>query len=115
MYSALLTFHVLLAVGIVALVLVQQGKGADAGAAFGGGGSSSLFGARGSGNFFTRMTAVFATLFFINSLVLAYLGAKDVSTGSVMEDKAPSVLISDMPGEPSGVSGNSEDDLPAIP
>ncbi len=115
MYSALLTFHVLLAVGIVALVLVQQGKGADAGAAFGGGGSSSLFGARGSGNFFTRMTAVLATLFFVNSLVLAYLGAKDVSTGSVMKEEVSSPLVSDVPVERGGVGSDSIDDLPTIP
>ena len=68
-----IVFHVLVALGIVGLVLLQHGKGADMGSGFGGGASSSLFGATGSANFLSRMTAVLATLFFITSLGLAYL------------------------------------------
>ena len=73
MKEILLVIHVLTAVGIIALVLLQQGKGADMGAAFGGGGSASqtLFGARGSANFLSRSTAVLAAIFFATSLSLA--------------------------------------------
>ena len=72
--NILLVVHMLSAVSIVVLVLLQQGKGADMGAAFGGGGGSqSVFGSRGSANFLSRTTAVLATLFFITSLSLAYV------------------------------------------
>ena len=73
MKDILLVIHVLTAVGIIVLVLLQQGKGADMGAAFGGGGSASqtLFGARGSANFLSRSTAVLAAIFFATSLGLA--------------------------------------------
>ena len=72
---ALIT-HTLIALGIIALVLLQRGKGADAGAAFGAGASGTVFGARGSGSFFSRATAVLATLFFASSLTLAYLSSQ---------------------------------------
>lgn len=75
METALIIVHVLIAVGIIGLVLIQHGKGADAGAAFGagaaGGASGSVFGAKGSGNFLSRSTAILATLFFVTSLSLA--------------------------------------------
>lgn len=68
--------HLLVAGGIVALVLLQHGKGADVGAAFGSGASGSLFGATGSANFLSRTTAVLATLFFLTSLGLTYFSSK---------------------------------------
>ena len=73
MKDILLVIHVLTAVGIIVLVLLQQGKGADMGAAFGGGGSASqtMFGARGSANFLSRSTAILAAIFFATSLGLA--------------------------------------------
>ena len=75
--NLLVVAHLIIAVAIVVLVLLQQGKGADAGAAFGGGGSSqSLFGAQGSANFLSRTTAVLITLFFVTSLTLALYYAK---------------------------------------
>ena len=64
--------HILVALGLIGLVLLQQGKGADIGAAFGSGGSNTVFGARGSANFLSRTTAVLAVLFFVTSLSLAY-------------------------------------------
>jgi len=73
MHTFLIIFQVMLASGIIGLVLLQQGKGADMGAAFGSGASGSVFGARGSANFLSRTTAVLATLFFANSLMLAYM------------------------------------------
>ena len=65
--------HVLIALAIIGLVLLQHGKGADMGSGFGGGASGSLFGATGSANFLSRATAVLATVFFLTSLGLAYL------------------------------------------
>jgi preprotein translocase subunit SecG len=68
--------HVMVAIGVVALVLLQHGKGADMGAAFGSGSSGSLFGASGSANFLSRSTAVLAAAFFLTSMTLAYLSSK---------------------------------------
>ena len=76
MFSIVLAIHLVLAFVLIVLVLMQQGKGADAGANFGGGSSQSVFGSSGSGGFLLRVTAVIATLFFITSLTLAYLGAQ---------------------------------------
>ena len=76
MQSAVLIGHTLVAVLIIVLVLLQRGKGADAGAAFGAGASGTVFGARGSSNFFSRATAVLATVFFASSLTLAYMSSQ---------------------------------------
>lgn len=75
LYSILVAVDVLLAIGIIGLVLIQQGKGANLGAAFGSGASGTVFGARGSASFLTRITAFLVALFFINSLALAYLAS----------------------------------------
>jgi preprotein translocase subunit SecG len=77
--------HVLLAFGIIALVLLQRGKGADAGAGFGAGASGTVFGARGSASFLSRTTAVLATLFFLSSLALSYLFSHGAVPTSVMD------------------------------
>ena len=71
----ILGVHVLLALMIIALVLLQRGKGAEAGAGFGSGASGTVFGARGTSTLFSKLTAVFAGLFFVTSLTLAYLGS----------------------------------------
>jgi preprotein translocase subunit SecG len=83
----LLVVHVVVALAIIGLVLLQHGKGADMGAAFGGGASGSLFGATGSANFLSRSTAALATVFFITSLALAYIATAKPRTGAtgVME------------------------------
>ena len=73
--SIVFTVHIFSALGVVFLVLMQQGKGADVGAAFGGGASGSVFGAGGSANFLSRTTAVLATIFFAASLAMTYLNA----------------------------------------
>ena len=82
--------HVLAALGIIGLVLIQHGKGADAGAAFGagaaGGASGSVFGAKGSGNFLSRSTAILAAVFFITSLSLAYLSQTNKVPTSLLDD-----------------------------
>lgn len=80
--------HIVVAVAVIALVLLQHGKGADMGAAFGGGSSGSLFGSTGSANFLSRTTAVLATLFFLTSLTLAYFGLQEHDAKSVL-DRTP--------------------------
>ena len=84
--TIVLVIHVIAGVGVIGLVLLQHGKGADMGAAFGGGASGSLFGATGSANFLSRMTGILAAIFFCTSLGLAYLAtSKPKTSGSVME------------------------------
>ncbi|AIR05854.1 preprotein translocase subunit SecG [Enterobacter sp. Ap-916] len=86
MYEALLVVFLIVALGLVGLIMLQQGKGADMGASFGAGASATLFGSSGSGNFMTRMTGVLATLFFILSLVLGNLSTNKTSKGSEWEN-----------------------------
>lgn len=78
MFEIVLVVHLIIAFLLIVLVLIQHGKGADAGANFGGGGSSSqsVFGSGGSGSFLSRMTAIVATIFFVTSLTLAYIGSQ---------------------------------------
>ncbi len=93
-FSLVLTIHILVALAIIGLVLMQHGKGADMGAAFGSGASGSLFGASGSANFLSRATGVLATVFFLTSLTLAYVAAdKPKTTGSVMQDAVQSQAV----------------------
>lgn len=90
-FSLLLTVHILVAIVIIGLVLMQHGKGADMGAAFGSGASGSLFGATGSANFLSRTTGVLAAVFFATSLTLAYVASnKPKTTGSVMREPVQS-------------------------
>ena len=85
--NILIVAHVVIALAIIGLVLLQHGKGADMGSGFGGGASGSLFGATGSANFLSRTTAVLATIFFVLSLVLAYVATKKpVETGCGVRD-----------------------------
>ena len=88
MQGILLGIHVVLAICLIVLILLQRGKGADAGAAFGSGASGTVFGASGSASFLTRTTAVLALLFFSNSAVLAYLAADSSAPQSVMGEAA---------------------------
>ena len=105
--SLLVTFHLALCVSIVALVLIQRGKGADAGAGFGAGASGTVFGARGSATFFSKATAVVATLFFVTSLALTYVASKPV--------EAPDSLVESVPGEvPSAPPSLGADDVPDL-
>lgn len=95
LFSVVLVVHILAAFGVIGLVLVQHGKGADMGAAFGSGASGSLFGATGSANFLSRTTAVLATVFFVTSLLLAYVASSaPKTTGSVMQDTVESTPVS---------------------
>ena len=90
-------FHVLLAFAIIGIVLLQRGKGADAGAGFGAGASGTVFGARGSASFLSRTTAVLATLFFLTSLGLSYLFSQQKAPTSVVDtvkQEAPAPVTS---------------------
>jgi len=111
--NVVIVIHVLVALSIIGLLLLQHGKGADMGSGFGGGASSSLFGATGSANFLSRATAVLAAVFFALSLLLVYLAAhKPRTSGGVMESvkeqpaqKAPpaeAVKPAPAPAAPSG-------------
>lgn len=93
MYEALLVIFLLIAIGLVGLIMLQQGKGADMGASFGAGASATLFGSSGSGNFMTRMTAVLATLFFILSLILGNMSSLHTKKGSSWENLSQPVKV----------------------
>jgi len=103
--TLVLLCHLLLALAIIGLVLLQRGKGAEAGTGFGAGASGTVFGARGSASFFSRATAVLATLFFATSLALAYFATQSTGTESLIgdassEDSAEAVQ-EDVEGVPS--------------
>ncbi len=124
--AILLVVQVLLSVMLIALILIQHGKGADAGAAFGSGASGTIFGARGSGNFLTKTTAILATLFFATSLGLAYIashreGPKSIVDSVVeeqMQQSAPALqepAPADLPPADAGETlspANAQGDLP---
>ncbi|MBE8596561.1 preprotein translocase subunit SecG [Xenorhabdus sp. BG5] len=93
MYEALLGIFLLVGIGLIALVLLQQGKGADMGASFGAGASNTLFGSSGSSNFMTRMTAVFATLFIVISLILGNMTSNKTSSGSKWDNLVEPVKV----------------------
>ena len=119
--SLLSIAQVLLSVSLIALVLMQHGKGADAGAAFGSGASASVFGARGSGNFLSKTTGIIATLFFIVCMSLAYVSSNREAPGSVMQsvteiESAPQQATtgenSDLPPAEESTEVNTSADLP---
>jgi preprotein translocase subunit SecG len=85
LYSILIVAQVIISIALITLVLLQQGKGADAGAAFGSGASSTVFGSRGSANFLSRSTAILAALFFFNSLGMAYMISNQPTAQSVVD------------------------------
>ncbi len=117
MQLILTVLHLVLAIGLIALVLLQHGKGADAGAAFGSGASSTVFGAQGSGSFLSRSTAIIATLFFVTSIALAYFAARVGEPGGLMEgiDFSVPATPTQNDGPPVPGQGSSADDLPALP
>jgi len=108
LHSLLITFHLALCVAIVGLVLIQRGKGADAGAGFGAGASGTVFGARGSATFFSKATAVVATLFFITSIALTYVATQRVEAPKSLVESAPA----EAPAAPAPAPLN-ENEVPA--
>ena len=113
MQQLVLIFHVLLSFAVIGLVLVQQGKGADAGAAFGSGASATVFGARGSNSFLTRITTLAVVLFFITSIGLFIIAAnRSAELGSVIESlEAPAATGVEIPED---AYPAPEDDIPVI-
>jgi preprotein translocase subunit SecG len=114
-FTLILIIDVVVALGIIGLVLLQHGKGADVGAAFGSGASGSLFGASGSANFLSRSTAVLAVVFFVTTFVLAYLAShRPRGEGAAMESvkEQPAVPA---PAAPAGAGGDSATKAPATP
>jgi len=101
--SAVLALHVLTALAVCGFVLLQHGKGADMGAAFGSGTSGSLFGAAGSANFLSRTTAILATVFFVTSLGLTYIGTLHGRPQGLMEGAVPEKAAPAAPKPPSDV------------
>ena len=112
--TLLLIAHVLIAAAIIGLVMLQKGKGADAGAGFGAGASGTVFGARGSGNFLSRSTAIAATAFFATSMGLAYLN-RDVEVAGSLLDTVPTEQTTVAPVSTPGSGVGDEFDLPALP
>ena len=120
MQALFLVLHVLVGIGLITLILLQHGKGADAGAAFGSGASATVFGARGSATFLTKATAVLALLFFSNSFFLNYLSANTTGPKSIIEeqkeDNSPTGIIeSTVTPEPEPPAEPPQSDLPALP
>lgn len=124
--TVVLAVQMLAALGMIGLILVQHGKGADMGAAFGSGGSGSLFGASGSANFLSRTTGVLATLFFVATLMLAYFGnsnsqprtGSSVLEGSVLTAPVPAQAASGaalIPGTSAPAAGSAAAVVPALP
>lgn len=103
MEIAILVFHIIAALGIVGLVLLQHGKGADVGAAFGSGSAGSVFGSSGSANFLSRATAMLALVFFLTSLALSYFSSRQPDAGGVMSQPVPAQsLPAQIPGQAPG-------------
>lgn len=109
LFPIILSLHILVGLGVIGLVLLQHGKGADMGAAFGSGASGSLFGSSGSANFLSRTTAVLAAVFFMTSLGLSYIASnKPRVSGSVMENAPAS-----QPAQPAPASNEAPPAAPA--
>jgi len=118
--TLLVVLHVLLAAGLIGLVLMQHGKGADAGAAFGSGASATVFGARGASSFLSRATSILATLFFLTSLALAYFAMRAGERPGIVSQvpapapvTAPKAVAPDLPVVPQTRSDTAPD-LPVV-
>lgn len=120
MYTFLVIVQVLVGIALVVLILLQQGKGADAGAAFGSGASGTVFGSRGSANFLTRTTAWLATIFFGVSLALAYVVHGRVAPKSVVDvikseqSAAPAPAVPDVSSKPAAEPAKKSE-TPKVP
>ncbi|MEA5445819.1 preprotein translocase subunit SecG [Gammaproteobacteria bacterium AB-CW1] len=116
--SALLVLHVIVAIVIIVAVLLQQGQGANAGAAFGAGSSGTVFGARGAASFLSRLTAVLAAVFMLNSTALAWIAARDVGEpGSLLEriEPVPQLQEELVPEDEEDENERDEDELDLPP
>jgi preprotein translocase subunit SecG len=114
MYIALSIMHLVVALGLILIVLLQSGKGADIGAAFGGGSSQTVFGGRGAATFLSKMTTAFAILFMVTSIVLTILSAQRGST-SVISDEKPAPAAQSAPAAPAPPAPAPPGSAPAAP
>ena len=120
MESILLVVHVIVALAIVGLIMLQQGKGAEMGASFGGGASQTVFGSVGSGNFFSRMTAILVAVFFVISFVLAIMAKSSIELDDPLIPELET--ISEVPASapaatdeiPEAPAGSASDEVPAL-
>ena len=121
LHTLLFVLQVLVAVALIGIILVQHGKGADAGAAFGSGSSSTVFGSQGSGNFMTKVTTVLAVIFLSNSLFLAYLATQNLTKGPTslfdqVETLAEEAVDQDIPAVIEQLQDSVQDtDVPSLP
>ena len=115
MQTAILVLHVLAAASIVVLVLLQHGKGADMGAAFGSGSAGSLFGSSGAANFLSRTTAVLAAVFFATSLALTYFSAPSKTSGVMQHLEAPAKTGTESKIDVKPAAPASSAPAPAVP
>lgn len=121
METVILVLHVLVAIAMTALILLQQGKGAEMGASFGGGSSQTVFGAAGAASFLTRFTAILAAVFFVTSLSLAIYARKNSESYGVVPGMpaeaatTSSKPVGDVPAAPAAASQPATGDVPAAP
>lgn len=108
LFPVVLSVHVLVGLGVIGLVLLQHGKGADMGAAFGSGASGSLFGASGSANFLSRTTAILATVFFVTSLTLSYLANKKPAAATSVMDSVKTAPVTTPAAVPAAPAADSK-------
>ncbi|MAJ90950.1 MAG: preprotein translocase subunit SecG [Legionellales bacterium] len=122
-YTLLFILQVIVAVALIAFVLIQHGKGADAGAAFGSGSSSTVFGSQGSGSFLTKVTTFLAVIFLANSLLLAYLASQSIrevptsllDTSAITEQSETTTEALLPSEEPGNVDEGNSNDIPNLP
>lgn len=120
METIILIFHVLAAAGVIGLILIQQGKGAETGASFGAGASQTVFGSSGNASFLSRTTAILATVFFVTSFSLAMVARQKANTisdagvpaAALQQQEAP--LTSDAPVAIESTAGGVESDAPVL-
>lgn len=114
--TLLFVLQVLVAVSLIGFILIQHGKGADAGAAFGSGASSTVFGASGSSNFLSKTTAVLAVIFLANSLALGYIATEQVKeASSLLEQQSVTNTVPDQVREEFLIPTESPSDIPLVP
>jgi preprotein translocase subunit SecG len=112
MYEVLMVIYLLVALGLIGLILIQQGKGADMGASFGAGASATLFGSSGSGNFLTRSTAVLAIAFFALSLTIGNLSANHTKSEEAWKDLGADAAVTEQVTDAEKDAQKSEDKIP---
>ncbi len=117
LHNIVLVVHILVAGMIIGLVLLQRGKGAEAGTGFGAGASGTVFGARGSANFLSHATGVLATVFFITSLTLAYLSTQRTAPTSLLDVPTQTAPAPQAPpsAQPPAATPPAPNDLPQLP